>query len=578
MSIGIQKIRRRFALREEEAVRQVEKAAQIYEGANPVQRALIDDRSLYIGGLCPRRSGKTFAVTSKALHLGESRPNSRVLIISLTLKSTVENYWNGSPGGLWAQNHKYGLELKFNTTAHTWYHQNGSRGILAGAETKADIEHLRGAAAEADLVIIDECKSFAPSHLQDLIENVIEPGLMTRNGQLVLIGTPGSLPLGPFYHATCLAARLGEGDDATPTCILYKDRTNPPAIYARFSPDELEDLYSLHTWTIEDNIAVPGQWARALRIKRQRGWDDDNPTWRREFLGQWVSDASDLVYSWIAARAQGKATWEPDPKFGKSGLDPAEGPWHILLGLDIGFVDSSAMVLVAWSETVKELRQIDEFKRSGLDAQAFIEEVLAIVDEYGPPEAVVADFGGSGARMIVETLNQRYGQAIQAAQKRDKNDYIELLNGDFLADRVKIIPQSELAVELEGLQWDLSNNAKHILARTGRLREDPSCPNHLCDALLYIWRFAYHFFSVPNSAAPAPGTLEYAQAEEEAAIARYIARRRQGRLDPHGLSRVKETPLTRESLPGWMPSTSPTSKTYSTGYRPPTLPASSTTD
>ena len=53
---------------------------------------------------------------------------------------------------------------------------------MAGAETKADIERLRGAAAEADICILDECKSFSPEHLNDLIENVVEPGLMTRDG------------------------------------------------------------------------------------------------------------------------------------------------------------------------------------------------------------------------------------------------------------------------------------------------------------------------------------------------------------------------------------------------------------
>lgn len=562
MTIGLNRIARRLSQAAEDAERQLDNAQRIYEGANPVQQQLIDDLSRYIGAVCPRRSGKTFAVTSKVLHYAEKFPNSRILIISLTLKSTVENYWSGSPGGLWAQNAKYGLNIKFNTTSHTWVHANGSRGLLAGAETKADIEHLRGAAAEADIVVIDECKSFAPAHLLDLIENVVEPGLMTRNGQLVMIGTPGSLPMGPFYQATCLLART-EGLDQLPTCIRWQDKDNPPPAYRDETGSlkvDMEALYSLHTWTIEDNVAVPGQWKRALWIKARRGWTDDHPTWRREYLGEWVGDAADLVYAYAAVKAQwvGDNTkscvnWIPNYEHGITGLPPEEGPWHLLLGLDLGFVDDSAMVLVAWSETLKELRHVLDFKRPGLDAQAFTEVVLSIIDQYGTPEMVVADFGGGGAKMLLESINQRYGLAIQPAEKRFKNDFIELLNGDFIAGRVKVISGSELETELSALQWDLSNDAKVTLARTGRLREDPSCANHLCDALLYIWRFAYHFFSSPLQFGPTPGSPEWQQKQEDEAIERFIARRKLGAQDPFGLAKLaareRHTEVSRENLP-----------------------------
>lgn len=536
MTAGLRHIAKRHAATETAAKRKVDKAQLILDGANPKQRALILDTSTYLGALCPRRSGKTYGVVSKALWVGESRPGTRILIISLTLKSTVENYWSGAPGGLWSQSAKYDLDLKFNTTAHTWVHPNGSRGMLAGAETKADIEHLRGAAAEADLVILDECKSFAPSHLEDLIENVVEPGLMTRNGQLLMVGTPGSIPLGPFYAATCLQNRVlapaeGNPERTKPTCIPWAEREIPGPAYSGLQPDEFFDLFSLHTWTIEDNIAAPGQWARALITKRRRGWSDEHPTWRREYLGEWVSDANELVYAYARMRAQNKCEWRPNPDCGITGLEPSEGPWHLLLGLDLGFVDDSAMVLVAYSETLQELRHVYDLKAPGMDAQLFAQEVTGIIDYYGQPEMVVADVGGGGSKMVIEMLNQRYGLAIQPAEKRFKQDHIELINGDFLADRIKIIPNSDLDHELCGLQWDLSNNSKIMLARTGRLREDPSCPNHLCDALLYIWRFSYHFWSGPKISGPERNTPEWWQIEEQREMERAISRRRQGPMN-----------------------------------------------
>jgi hypothetical protein len=219
--------------------------------------------------------------------------------------------------------------------------------------------------------------------------------------------------------------------------------------------------------------------------------------------------------------------------------------------MDLGFVDDSALVLVAYSEHLRELRHVLDFKRPGLDSQAFTELVLEVIDQYGMPETIVADYAGGGAKMLLETINQRYGLSIQPAEKRSKMDHIDLLNGDFLTGKIKIIPGSDLEVELQGLQWDLSNDAKHILARTGRLREDPSCPNHLCDALLYIWRWAYHFWSTPHDSGPQPGTKEWQVLKEDQEIERFIQRRRGGINDPLGLARMRQNDriITRESLP-----------------------------
>lgn len=558
MAIGLGKIARRqkvVAAREEA---HASRAQAILDGANPVQRDLILDPSLYLGLLCPRRAGKTFAMTSKVLHFAEMNPGSRILIISLTLKSTIENYWSGSPGGLFAQNFRYDLGLKFNHASHTWIHENGSRGLLAGAETKADIERLRGAAAEADICILDECKSFSPDHLDDLIENVVEPGLMTRNGILIMGGTPGSIPSGPFYEATCELARVGEAEDARPTCVMWDRKKDPGLAYAKFSAEQIEELYSLHRWTVADNIAAPFQWKRALATKRRRSWDDDHPSWRREYLGEWVADDSDLVYSYARCKAASptSVTWQPDYAEGRNrtGLPSDRGPWHLVLGLDLGFVDDSAMVLLGYSETTQELRQVHEFKAPGMDAEVFALQVMDIVEGFSQPvEMIVADTAGGGSKMIIEMLNNRLGLAIQPAQKREKQDYIELCNADFNAGRIKLLPGSELETELCGLQWDLSHDSKVILSKTGRLREDPSCPNHLADAFLYIWRFSYHYWARANAHQEEKYTDKWYAEFESKELDRVLRNRKIDRLgmDKHGLRRIRErdpAPMTRESL------------------------------
>lgn len=516
------------------------RCASLYQGCTPAQRKLIDSVRAgyqYLSLRCPRRAGKSHGMTSLALWLGESRPGSRILIISLTLKSTKENFWSGAPGGIIKQNHTHDLGLKFNHTDNVWVHENGSRGRLAGAETVADIERLRGAAAEADIAIVDECKSFAPELLNELIRDVLEPGLMTRDGILILGGTPGSIPVGTFYEATDARARTDSGGI---TCIPVEEEDGPA--YAHLGDLERRELWRLHTWTIQDNTAAPRQWARALGNKKRQGWADDHPTWRREYLGEWVTDATDLVYAWAGHKhKEGHVTWYPEKKSKENptGLPQDKGPWRFVLGVDLGYVDESALVLAAYSETLKELRVVYDFKAPGMTLDTFLEEILQVIERYGRPDAIVADTAGGGSKMLVETLNQRYGLGIEPAKKTEKQDHIELVNSDFAAGRIKIIPGSDLAHELSGLQWDLSRESKMVLARTGRLREDPSCPNHLCDALLYLYRYSYHFWSSSPAPSLEKGTTEWWAEFERAQLEAALKKRREGKDDPHGLQRWK---------------------------------------
>ncbi len=528
--------------------RWLERADAVYNGLHPKQQGVLDSVEAgykYIGVRCPRRAGKSFDLASLALWFGEKFPNSRILIISLTLKSTIDNYWAAAPGGLFAQNDKYRLGIKWNNSRYSWLHENGSRGHLQGAETVADIERIRGALAEADVAIVDECKSFAPDLLAQLIRDVLGPGLLTRNGVLVLAGTPGSIPVGNFYEATSPSARTEfqcpKCRKTHPTCIPVGEEDNER--YDCFSIEEKRALWRLHSWHLQDNTASPGAWPRALADKLRNQWPDDHPAWRREYLGEWVTDATDLVYAYAGLKDRADfVTWQPSKrtKSNPAGLPEDLGPWRFVLGIDLGFVDDSALVLCAYSESKKELRHVYDYKSPGLTVDQFVDQVYEVIDRFGRPDAIIADVAGGGSKMLIETLNQRYGLGVEAAKKTEKQDHIELVNSDFSAGSIKIIPGSDLANELCGLQWDLSKDSKIILARTGRLREDPQCPNHLCDAFLYLYRHSYHFWSAAPENQVAPHTAEWWKAMEDAAVQRAIDRRRGGN-DPHGLRRWQRT-------------------------------------
>lgn len=541
MSHVFQRLRARGEAAESDRAVWLARAQAVYDGLHRKQKSVIDSAESgykYLGIRCPRRSGKSFDLASLALYWGEKYPGSRVLIISLTLKSTIDNFWASAPGGLFTQNDKYKLNIKWNNSRYTWEHENGSRGTLRGAETIADIERIRGALAEADIAIVDECKSFAPELLLQLVRDVLLPGLMTRDGILVLAGTPGSIPVGTFYEATAVGSRVDAICERCkkqhPTCIPVGEDDAPA--YACFTTEERKALWRLHTWTLQDNLASPGAWTRALADKMRAGWPDDHPAWLREYKGEWVTDASDLVYSYAAHKA--KCDWHPARAKGNpSGLPPEYGPWRYVLGIDLGYVDDSALVLCAYSEQLKELRHVYDYKAPGMTIDDFFDQIFEVFEKYGRPDAIIADTAGGGSKMLVETLNQRYGLGVEPAKKTEKHDHIELVNSDFAMGRIKIIPGSDLAHELCGLQWDLSRESKLVLSRLGRLREDPNCPNHLCDALLYLYRYSYHFWSEARTPDILPGSEAFYKKLETDAVERAIARRKAERNDPHGLSR-----------------------------------------
>jgi hypothetical protein len=342
---------------------------------------------------------------------------------------------------------------------------------------------------------------------------------------MVLIGTPGNILSGPFYEATYPG--YNDADTGKPVSRTYD---SPERFWAE-NPKELY-RWSRHTWTVNDNVSAPHLMVEALIEKQREGWPDDHPTWLREYLGQWVAAETSFVYAYptILQRDPDRVQWDPDYKDGDRNGLPA-GNWRYILGMDLGFEDDFAVVVAAYNTTDQTLYHLWDHKMQHQDVYQVADHIHAAVARFGNFDAMVADASGLG-KMVVETLNRRHGFYVQAADKREKYDFIELINADYHSGRIKIIPQTELEFELLNLQWDLSNGAKEFLARTGKLKEHPGLPNHLCDAFLYTWRFSYHNYSGRyQRPQPKPGTDEYWRRFEEESIRKLEEKKLKGEAD-----------------------------------------------
>jgi len=497
-------------------------AAEILKACFQQQRDVICDPFRQKALITPRRSGKTFTVGSYVFHTALTKPGSVCAIVTLTLKSAKRLYWHDIVLNF---SDTYGLNLRRRGGIHHTNLEvnleNGSRIFLVGAETRAEIEKLRGGAY--DLVCIDECKSFHPAVFSELVNEVVLPAISDKLGSLLITGTPGNILSGPFYEATYENYLSADGYPISKTF-------GKPEGYWKDNPD-LEPVWSRHTWTVKENISERGQnaWRDAMSIKKRNRWKSDNPIWQREWLGKWVATSDAMVYAYAnliemdGGAYDARCTWKPkfDRDHNRWGL-PSDKDWEYVLGLDLGFEDDLAIVVFAYNKFDGNLYHVYDFKQPHMTMSKVGQKLLELVDMFDDRiVAMVADTG-AGGKMVIESLNEIEGLYLVPAEKNQKYDHIEWFNSDLYDGKIKILPDSELAHEMLMLQWDLGGSTKRDIARIGKLKEDRACPNHACDAALYTWRFALHHYSRERPWEPTRGTDswfdEWDRKEAEAAV------------------------------------------------------------
>lgn len=489
----------------------------------PKQKQVLDDVARFKAAICPRRAGKSWTAMSYVFDTCLRKPLAKCVIVTLTLKSAKNIYWQEIQR--FAQ--QFGIACQYNHTELRVTLPNGASFFLIGAESKAEIEKLRG--GKYHLVIIDECKSYPPSVFEELVTDVIKPALMDYKGTLLMIGTPGNVLEGLFYQATYPGLT---DDDGRP----YSKTFDAPEQYWVEHPNDRGGgftgrvRWSRHAWTLKDNDRTEADmWELALEEKADNKWADDHPSWQREYLGQWVPAHDVYVYAYATLHRSDpdRVHWHPRrTRENPAGLPDPDDDWRFVLGADLGYEDDFAIVVSAYSPHRGELYHVWDYKDNHQNFYDVVEKLQAAWDKFGGFDAMVGDAAGLG-KMVVETILQRHGLPLQPAEKTEKFDHIEILNGDFHSGRIKIIPGSDLALELSALQFDLSKHSKKELVRTGKLRENPQLPNHLCDAFLYSWRFAHHYWAAPKKQQYAYRSSEWEEQQEEAWIQRMVAGRNQ---------------------------------------------------
>lgn len=429
---------------------------------HPKQRAFVDDPAKRKAALCGRRAGKSHGVAAWLLEGGRQAPNEMSLYIALS-RNNARGIMEKALRDL---ERKYNLGLRFFERDNQLMVglPNGHVIWLAGCKDSFEIEKFRG--YKFKRVAIDEAASFGP-YLRPLIQDVLTPTLLDLQGDLVLIGSPGIIPAGPFFEIT-------EGDPG--------------------NPDGFKK-WPTHHWNVLDNPYIPHA-ADDLQAERElRNWDETHPTYVREWLGKWVRDDGALVY----------------PYDQRNIFDtlPSGRKWRYSIGLDVGFKDSSAFVVAAWASGFPDVYIVEAFKEEGLIPSKFIGYVERLMKKYDTRDAVI-DSGGIGKGYQEEML-QRFGIYVEPAKKNQKRAFIEVVRGEMLSGNLKAQPRKagSLFDEWSRLVWD-----------EDREKPDNRFEDHLADACLYVVRHI-HAGNRP--------TIERAPMTREERLARVVSQDEEAR-------------------------------------------------
>lgn len=441
---------------------------------HPTQAAFIEAPGRLKAALCTRRAGKSIGAARYLLKVAYEHPGVECLYLALTRKSAKAILWRQ----LLKMNAKWGLMGIPHGNDLTLTLPNGSLIRLAGADAGPE-ESEKFLGVPYKLVVIDEAASFRQD-LKHIVYSTLKPAMIDLRGTICMIGTPGNHTRGLFYDVTNGSKEYGD--------------------------------WVVHRWSAFDNPYILEELKLDLEeIDKYRPLYRETAAFKQMYLGQWVIDNSKLVYDFTVERntfINADHTYVGKPSY--------------ILGVDLGYEDDSAFVICMYTPHDPTLYIVWAESKPHMTITDVAEKIKLL-------EAGITRSGGHGFdamiidganKQAVEDIRRRYNLPLKAADKREKAEFIEIMNADFTMGRIKLDIEhtKKLQDEYTGLVWDEKSLKK---------QENPKYPNHLCDAALYSWRHCYSYLWEAAEVVPEQGSEEYWQAEarrmEEIALENYRA-------------------------------------------------------
>lgn len=408
---------------------------------DPWQERLIRSTRRRIIVCVARQQGKSETAAAKATHRAVFYPKSLVIIVAPVVDQANELLRKVQANLKKLMDHD-SQPVRDNKRGVEL--ENGSRILVLAA----DEDTLRSYTAH--MIIVDESATVA-----EAVFEALEPMLLTTDGQFILLGTP----------------------------------KGPNGYFAKIWHDGSEawDRYRVTAW---DSPRIPKIRIQALRDEKERvgmlWW------FHQEYECSFIAAAFGLVYPYEKKLNDAPAL-DLAPRYG----------WQYVLGIDYGYVDSTAFVVMGWQRDDPHVYVIETHEKRGYTPEEAANVALRFTKKY-PFARIVGDTGGLG-KGYVEEARRRFRIPIEPAEKNNKRGYIEIMAGDIRTGFVKVMPGNDgLTDEWQKLPWDEEREMPQEGAK-----------DHLSDAALYAYRAALHYLEGVRKPGPAKGTTEAYLAEAD---------------------------------------------------------------
>lgn len=408
----------------------------------PKQFDFVSDPNPYATAVTSRRAGKTVGCAADLLSTALTYPHSTSLYITLTRVNAKILLWPI----IKKINEEYHINAEPNESDLSLKFKNGSVIYLSGAKDVKEIEKFRGMALKK--VYLDEAQSMK-SYIETLIDDILDPACIDHDGLMRVIGTPGPVPVGYFHKVS----------------------TSPG--------------WAHHNFTIWDNPFIKNAKKRLELVLKRRGVTIDHPSIQREYFGRWVLDLEALVIQYNAERNH----FEQLPDGHK---------WEHVIAVDLGYEDSDAIGVIAFSETSPSAYLVYEETKAKQGITELAIKLDQLIKTY-PPLKLVMDTGGLGKK-VAEEMRKRFALPIEAAEKTRKFEFIELLNDALRTGRFRAKRTSLFAQDAMLLEWDREQPQKPKVSE--------SFHSDIIDAVLYGFRESLHWLHEPRQPKPIRGSLE----------------------------------------------------------------------
>lgn len=362
-----------------------------------IQQRVLLSQARDIGLMAGRRAGKTETNKLLAMTKIESGPNKRVLIIGLTIMKTVQLYWDGFINLA----NELGYDITPSNTENNIVWPSGGIIQLGGNSNKLEREKYRG--QHWDLIIVDEAQSH--ENLGMFVAEILNPMLIDTNGVLCLTGS-GPRTRGTFWE---------------------KYFTNPTPSGLRLN------------WNLSSNPFIHDYQNALAKEREKHGLAENDPLYMREYLGLICYDDDALVY-----RLTKDNTYTNEEMLAWMATQSPEDI-RFIGGLDYGFRDADAYVVVMYSEKSNEKFVVYEYKIAGTDVTQLCEAVKQSKEYIATSQLFAGSyrrdfdiFADTSDQKITMELNHRYGIPVHNAIKYDKSMAIQNLQDEVRCGYLKV--------------------------------------------------------------------------------------------------------------------------------------------